>query len=110
MNTDCIFCKIVNKEIPSKFVYENDDVIAINDLNPQAETHVLVIPKIHVASLNELEDTNLMGRLLQSVKSTAKALGLTDYRTIINTGAGAGQTVFHLHIHILSGKNLKEKL
>lgn len=110
MSTDCIFCKIINKEIPSNFVYENDDVIAINDLHPQAETHVLVIPKVHVASLAELEDVSLMGRLLQSVKETAKALGITDYRTIINTGAGAGQTVFHLHIHILSGKNLKEKL
>ncbi|MGN0018906.1 MAG: histidine triad nucleotide-binding protein [Candidatus Gastranaerophilaceae bacterium] len=110
MSTDCIFCKIINKEIPSNFVYENDDVIAINDLHPQAETHVLVIPKVHVASLAELEDVSLMGRLLQSVKETAKVLGITDYRTIINTGAGAGQTVFHLHIHILSGKNLKEKL
>ena len=106
---DCIFCKIINKEIPSNFVYEDDAVIAIKDLNPQAETHVLVIPKTHVASLAELEDEELMVKLLQGVKATAKALGLTDYRTIMNTGAGAGQTVFHLHVHILSGK-LTEKL
>jgi len=107
--SDCIFCKIVNKEIPSNFVYEDDAVVAINDLNPQAETHVLVIPKTHIASLAELEDEELMVKLLKGVKTTAKTLGLTDYRTIMNTGAGAGQTVFHLHVHILSGK-LTEKL
>ena len=106
---DCIFCKIINKKIPSKFVYENEDVIAINDLNPQAETHVLVIPKTHVASLAELEDKTLMTKILMGVKETTKALGITDYRTIINTGKGAGQTVFHLHVHILAGK-LTEKL
>ena len=75
--------------------------------NKKVEISVDLMPKY---SLAELEDVSLMGRLLQSVKETAKALGITDYRTIINTGAGAGQTVFHLHIHILSGKNLKEKL
>ena len=107
--SDCIFCKIVNKEIPSNFVYEDDAVIAINDLNPQADTHVLVIPKTHVASLAELEDEELMFKLLKGVKATAKKLGLTDYRTIMNTGKGAGQTVFHLHVHILAGK-LTEKL
>ena len=107
--SDCIFCKIINKEIPSKFVYENDDIIAIIDLNPQAETHVLVIPKVHVASLAELEDETLMSKILKGVKETARALGITDYRTIINTGVGAGQTVFHLHVHILAGK-LTEKL
>lgn len=107
--SDCIFCKIINKEIPSTFVYEDESVIAINDLNPQAETHVLVIPKTHVASLAELEDEKLMVNLLKGVKATAKKLGLTDFRTIMNTGAGAGQTVFHLHVHILAGK-LTEKL
>ncbi len=106
---DCIFCKIVKQEIPSNILYEDDSVIAINDLNPQAETHVLVIPKTHVASLAELEDEKLMSAILKGVKATAKKLGLTDYRTIINTGAGAGQTVFHLHVHILAGK-LTEKL
>ena len=106
---DCIFCKIVKLEIPSNILYEDDSVIAINVLNPQAETHVLVIPKTHVASLAELEDEKLMSAILKGVKATAKKLGLTDYRTIINTGAGAGQTVFHLHVHILAGK-LTEKL
>ena len=107
--SDCILCKIINKEIPSNFVYEDDAVIAINDLNPQADTHVLVIPKTHVASLADLEDEELMVKLLKGVKATAKKLDLTDFRTIMNTGAGAGQTVFHLHVHILSGK-LTEKL
>ena len=102
--SDCIFCKIINKEIPSNFVYEDDAVIAINDLNPQADTHVLVIPKTHVASLADLEDEELMVKLLKGVKATAKKLDLTDFRTIMNTGA-----VFHLHVHILSGK-LTEKL
>ena len=106
---DCIFCKIVKQEIPSNILYEDDSVIAINDLNPQAETHVLVIPKTHVASLAELEDEKLMSAILKGVKATAKKIGLTDNRTIINTGAGAGQTVFHLHVHILAGK-LTEKL
>lgn len=106
---DCIFCKIINKEIPSNFVYENDNVIAIRDLHPQADTHVLVIPKVHVASLAQLEDEKLMAELLKGVKAVAKTLNLTDYRTVINTGAGAGQTVFHLHVHVLSGK-LTEKL
>ena len=106
---NCIFCKIINKEIPSNFTYEDDFVIAINDLNPQADTHVLVIPKIHVKSLAELDDETLMVNLIKGVQNTAKKLGLTDYRTIMNTGSGAGQTVFHLHIHILSG-NLTEKL
>ena len=105
---DCIFCKIVKQEIPSNILYEDDSVIAINDLNPQAETHVLVIPKTHVASLAELEDEKLMSAILKGVKATAKKLGLTDYRTIINTGAGAGQTVFHLHVHILAGKLTKK--
>ena len=107
--SDCIFCKIINKEIPSNFIYEDDFVIAINDLNPQADTHVLVIPKIHVKSLADLDDETLMVNLIKGVQNTAKKLGLTDYRTIMNTGSGAGQTVFHLHIHILSG-NLTEKL
>ena len=105
---DCIFCKIINKEIPSNFVYEDDAVIAIKDLNPQADTHVLVIPKTHVASLAELEDEKLMSAILKGVKATAKKLGLTDFRTIMNTGAGAGQTVFHLHVHVLSGKLTKK--
>lgn len=108
--TDCIFCKIINKEIPTTFIYEDDNAIAINDLHPQAEVHVLVIPKVHVNSLNELEDSTLMANILKSVKATAKTLGLSDFRTIINTGKKAGQTVFHLHVHILAGEGLTEHI
>lgn len=104
---NCIFCKIANKEIPSNLVYEDEYTVAFNDLSPQAPTHVLVIPKKHYASLNELDDAKLMSALLTAVKNVVTKLGITEYRTVINTGESAGQTVFHLHIHILSGRPLK---
>ncbi len=104
---NCIFCKIANKEIPSNLVYEDEYTVAFNDLSPQAPTHVLVIPKKHYASLNELDDEKLMSALLTAVKNVVTKLGITEYRTVINTGESAGQTVFHLHIHILSGRPLK---
>lgn len=104
--TDCIFCKIANKEIPSNLVYENENVVAFNDINPCAPVHILVIPKKHVESLNELEDKNLMGELLSGVKEATKKLGIKDFRTVINTGKGAGQEVFHIHMHIISGRPL----
>ncbi len=103
---DCIFCKIANKEIPSNFVYEDEDCVAFNDLNPQAPTHILVIPKKHYASLNELDDVKIMGALLNAVKNVTKKLNITDYRTVINTGKKAGQEVFHIHFHVLSGRPL----
>lgn len=107
---NCIFCKIVSGEIPSKFVYENNYVIAINDLNPQAKTHILVIPKVHVDKFSELDDENLIKEIFKGVQQTAKTLGLTDYRLIVNNGKNAGQTVFHLHIHILAGETLSERI
>lgn len=100
----CIFCKIANKEIPSNFLYEDDFTVAFNDLSPQAPIHILVIPKKHFASLNELDDEKTMSALLNAVKNVTKKFGLTEYRTVINTGESAGQTVFHLHIHILAGR------
>ena len=103
---NCIFCKIANKEIPTTPVYEDDDTIAFNDLNPQALVHVLVIPKKHYASLNELDDSRVMSALLNAVRKTVEKLGIKEYRTVINTGESAGQTVFHLHIHILAGRPL----
>ncbi len=103
---DCIFCKIANKEIPSNFVYEDEDCVAFNDLNPQAPTHILVIPKKHYASLNELDDVKIMGALLNAVKNVTKKLNITDYRTVVNTGKQAGQEVFHIHFHVLSGRPL----
>ena len=105
--TDCIFCKIANKEIPANLVYEDDDCVAFNDLNPQAPVHVLVIPKKHYASLKELNDTNLMGALLNGVKRVAEKLNITEYRTVLNTGKEAGQEVFHIHFHVLSGREMK---
>lgn len=107
----CIFCKIIAGEIPSDKVYEDDEAIAIKDINPAAETHILVIPKVHKSSLNEYDeaDKNSLGSLLLKVKKIAHDLGVGDgYKTIINTGEGGGQTVFHLHIHLLAGKRLKE--
>ena len=104
---DCIFCKIANKEIPSEFVYENEHIVAFNDINPAAPVHILVIPKKHVESLRELEDKNLMAELLDGVRSVTKKLNIKDYRTVINTGKEAGQEVFHIHLHIISGRPLK---
>lgn len=112
MEDNCVFCKIVQGEIPSTKVYENEDFIAFNDINPAAPVHVLVIPKRHVPRLSEAgrEDTAMLGNMLITIGLTAKKLGLDSYRLIINDGAGAGQTVFHLHAHILGGKELSEKL
>ena len=98
---DCIFCKIINGDFNTEFVYENEYVVVFKDINPKAPIHLLVVPKTHVASLNELEDKNLMAELLMAVKETTKKIGLKSYKTLINTGKEAGQEVFHLHIHIL---------
>lgn len=104
---DCIFCKIANKEIPANLLYEDDQTIAFNDLSPQAPTHILVIPKKHFASLNEVDDKNVLGELLNAVKKVTEKLNITDYRTVINTGKKAGQEVFHMHLHILAGRPFK---
>lgn len=101
--TDCIFCKIINGDFNTKFVYEDNDAVVFNDINPKADTHLLVVPKIHVESLNELDDIELLGRLMGVVKKVIQQEGLKSYRIVINTGKDAGQEVFHLHIHILSG-------
>ena len=101
---ECIFCKILNGDFGTEFVYENDYVAAFNDINPKAPVHVLVVPKVHIASLNELEDKNLMGELLAAVKAVAQKTGLKAYKTLINTGKEAGQEVFHLHLHVMGDK------
>lgn len=105
---NCIFCKIVRSEIPAKIIYEDDDVIAFNDINPAAPVHFLIIPRIHITSLLDCEKTHqaLLGRMLLLAPEIAKEQGCTDgFRTIINTGRVGGQEVFHLHIHIIGGKN-----
>jgi len=100
--TDCIFCKIINGEIPATKLYENDYVIAIEDITPKAKVHALVIPKIHVESLNELEDEKVMSEILKAVKEVAKIKNAKAYRVHVNTGKEEGQVVFHLHFHVLS--------
>ena len=109
---DCLFCKIVAGIIPAKKVFENDDCIAIHDIHPQAKTHLLVIPKKHYASLNELaaeeeSGETLAGRMLLTGIRVAQQEKLVGFRSVINTGPSAGQTIFHLHVHILGGENLK---
>lgn len=106
--TDCIFCKIAAGEIPAKVVYQNDDVLAFRDLNPQAPTHILVIPKKHIATTNDVTaaDEALIGKMLLAAKQVAKDEGIADsgYRTVMNCNRGAGQTVFHIHLHVLGGR------
>ena len=106
----CLFCKIINREIPASIVYEDERVLAFNDINPQASTHVLVIPKQHVATLNDLEpghDT-IVGELVRRASAIAKERGIDSagYRTVFNTNRDAGQTVFHIHLHLIGGRSL----
>lgn len=106
----CLFCKIVAGEIPAEVIYEDDETLAFRDINPQAPMHVLVIPREHIASLNDAAqaDEARLGQLLLAAARVARDEGLVEggYRTIINTGAGAGQSVFHIHVHVLGGRRL----
>ncbi|QEP42950.1 histidine triad nucleotide-binding protein [Ectothiorhodospiraceae bacterium BW-2] len=107
--SDCLFCKIIAGDIPSDTLYEDDNVKVFRDIAPKAATHLLVIPKKHIASLNELtaEDSELMGYLTLLLPKLAAEQGLEDgFRTIINTGRGGGQEVFHIHYHLLGGGRL----
>jgi histidine triad (HIT) family protein len=108
--TPCLFCKIVAGEVPAAKVYEDDQAVAFNDINPQAPTHVLVIPREHIESLNDAAagDEKLLGHLLRLASKIANQLGIAEsgFRTVINTGAESGQTVWHLHVHILGGRPL----
>ena len=106
----CLFCQIVSREIPGSIVYEDDRVLAFNDINPQAPTHVLIVPKRHIASLNELtaDDDDLIGELVRRAAAIAKERGHSagGYRVVFNTNRDAGQTVFHIHLHLLGGRSL----
>lgn len=112
--SDCLFCKIINKEIPSKSVYENEKVYAFYDINPEAPVHVLIVPKQHIASHNELnaENIDVMSDIHLAVNEIVKQLEIADsgYRLINNCGADAGQTVFHLHYHLIGGTSLGTKI
>jgi histidine triad (HIT) family protein len=106
---DCLFCKIARKEIPADIVYEDDDVLAFRDIRPQAPVHVLVIPKRHIASLADLtqEDKDVMGHVTLVASRLARDLGVSEgYRVVINCGKDAGQSVFHIHMHLLGGRSL----
>ncbi len=99
---DCVFCKILNKEIPSTILYEDDFCFAINDISPKAKKHILVISKEHIASLNEVKDFELIKKMFEAIKKINKEQDITSFKTLINTGRKAGQEVDHLHIHILA--------
>ena len=106
---DCIFCKIVAGKIPSKKAFENDDLLAFHDVNAQAPVHLLVIPKRHVATLDEArdEDRDLLGKILLAIPEIARANGIAGaYRVVNNCGAEAGQSVFHIHFHLLGGREM----
>jgi histidine triad (HIT) family protein len=105
---DCLFCKIVNREIPASIVYEDDRLLAFNDTNPQAPTHVLVVPKRHIASLSDLTpaDDAIVGEMVRRAAAIAAERGIASggFRTVFNTNAGAGQSVFHIHLHLIGGR------
>ena len=106
---DCLFCKIIRGEIPTKKVYEDDRIFAFDDINPQAPTHVLIIPKKHITGLKEAnpEDAEIIGYTQLAAAHIARQRGIEKgYRTVYNVGPGAGQSVFHLHLHLLGGRNL----
>lgn len=109
---DCIFCKIANKEIPAKLLYEDELVVAFKDIHPIAPVHVLVIPKEHIASINDLEDEMLAGRLVMVAKKLAKELGIEErgYKLLFRTGRDGGQEVSHVHLHLLGGARLSEDI
>ena len=107
--TDCLFCRILRNEIPAKKIYEDEHTFAFEDINPQAPTHVLIIPKRHIRGLKEAtpEDVELIGRCHLAAAEIARQRGIEDgYRTVLNVGPQAGQSVFHLHVHLLGGRNL----
>ena len=108
--SDCLFCRIIKKEIPASVVYEDDSVLVFNDINPQAPLHALVVPKRHIASLNELTpgDDGIVGTMVRRAAAVAREKGYADrgFRTVFNTNAEAGQTVFHIHLHVLAGRGL----
>jgi histidine triad (HIT) family protein len=108
MADDCLFCRIVRKEIPAKLVAEDEHSIAFRDINPQAPVHVLVVPREHVASLNEAHDPAMIGRLALMAAEIARSEGIAEngYRAVINTNAASGQTVFHVHLHLLGGRSM----
>ena len=108
MSESCLFCRIVRRELPATIILENEHCVAFRDLNPQAPVHVLVVPREHVASLDAASDATVVGEVLLMAAEVARQEGIaaTGYRTVFNTNAGAWQTVFHVHAHVLGGRHL----
>ena len=110
MSKDCIFCKIIKGDIPTEKIYEDENVIAFNDINPKSPTHILVVPKKHVASLNDVQpdDMNMILHVFDAIKKIAAKQGVAEdgYRVIVNTNRASGQEVFHIHFHIMGGRQL----
>jgi histidine triad (HIT) family protein len=107
---DCLFCRVISGEIPAKRVYEDEHTLAFEDINPQAPTHVLIIPKKHVRGLKEAqaEDAELIGRLHLAAAEIGRQRGIEDgYRTVLNVGPKSGQSVFHIHVHLIGGRDMK---
>ena len=107
---DCLFCKIVNKEIPAELIFEDDRIVAFNDINPQAPIHILIIPKEHFASLNDVpeEKKDILGHILARARQIAQNIGIQEsgYRIVLNTARDSGQEVFHIHFHMLGGRRM----
>lgn len=110
METDCLFCKIVNRELPADVVFEDETLLAFNDISPQAPTHTLIIPKKHIATVNDLTDAeiNLPGAMILRARALASEKGIAEsgYRLILNCNPEGGQTVYHIHLHLLGGRQL----
>ena len=108
---DCLFCKIINRQIPGSIVYEDEHVLAFNDIHPQAPTHVLIVPKRHIDSLNDIEpdDDQIVGELVRRAAAIAEERGIAanGFRTVFNTNRDGGQTVGHIHLHLLGGRGMK---
>ncbi|MBI3491735.1 MAG: histidine triad nucleotide-binding protein [Acidobacteria bacterium] len=107
---DCLFCKIIARQIPASIVYEDDRLLAFNDINPQGPTHVLIVPKRHIASLNDVAagDDHIVGEMVRRAAAIAKERGISasGFRVVFNTNRDGGQTVFHIHLHLIGGRSL----
>lgn len=108
--TDCLFCKIASGEIPANIIYQDEEIVAFDDINPQAVHHKVIIPRKHIATLNDIsrDDNALVGRMVETAANIAKSLDIADhgYRVVMNCNRGGGQTVFHIHLHLLGGRQM----
>lgn len=105
MKKDCIFCKVINGNLPAKFVYKDNDIVAFKDIKPVAPVHIIIVPKKHIDNLLKTKDSDTMvlGKILRTAAKVAKKMGIEDFRVINANGSGAGQTVFHMHYHLVGG-------